>query len=122
MKARRTHSTKGSANVIEYPTGYRGQPLSANLIFFCPDFAPCPSEYRCLFEFLVKQFAKEMGCGASETSNDYLRSLDSHTAFSWQHPDFSNIILVSRQDIVHGRSRRILQIMPRRVFVKAFCH
>lgn len=103
---------KEHSSVIPYPPGYKGQPLTAELIDFSDQLLNCPVEYRGLFMILIKQFALELGCGNSELSREYLTAIANGEVAIWNNEDLPAIVFVSIEE-QHGCTRqRVLKIMP----------
>ena len=118
-------STKGTVKtnqaqpVIAYPPGYKGQPLTEDLIMFSDSLMNCPADYRGLFVMLVKQFAAEVGCGNTEVSRDYFEAISCDRAFIWCSEDLPTVLILSVVE-QHKRTRqRVLRIMTTQYWIES---
>lgn len=103
---------KQVSSVIQYPPGYKGQPLTQELIGFSERLDDCPEEYRGIFHILIKQFAYDMGCGDSERSREYLKAIACGGEVIWCHEDLPSVVFIS-MEVQRGSTRkRVLKIMP----------
>ena len=111
-----TAATDVQTSVIPYPPGYKGQPLTEELIDVSAELPDCPEEYRGVFEIILEQFAFEMGCGKSKEGRDYLAEIaNSEAVFCWVSDYFPEIVHFSCVEINGPRkSQRVLKIMPTR--------
>ena len=104
--------TKQDRPFIPYPPGYKGQPLTQQLIFFSDRLLNCPEEYRGIFTILLKEFALDLGCGDSEHSRDYLKAIADGVEAIWNHADFPAIAFLNIEEQCNHTSKRVLRIMP----------
>jgi hypothetical protein len=112
--AQGTVKTKHAQQVITYPPGYKGQPLTADVIMFSEGLMNCPADYRGVFRMLLKQFAADVGCGDSDKSHAYLKGIASGQEILWFCEDLPTVVLVSVDELYKGKPKRVLKIMPTR--------
>lgn len=117
--AKGTGKTNQAQPVIAYPTGYKGQPLTEDSIFFSDSLMNCPADYRGVFVMLVKQFAAEVGCGNTEKSQKYFEAMSSGGTFIWCSEDLPTVLILS---VVEQRKRtrhRVLRIMTTQYWIES---
>lgn len=116
--AQRKVKENQDCSVITYPPGYKGQPLTKELILFSDQLLTCPQEYRGIFTILLKQFAFDMGCGDSERSREYLKAIACGGLTLWYTQDLPAVVFVSTDEECGNTRKRVLKIMPKHQFWK----
>ncbi len=111
-----TAASDVQTSVITYLPGYKGQPLTEELIDVSLELPDCPEEYHGVFDLILEHFAFEMGCGNSKEGRDYLADIANREAvFCWVSDYFPEIVLFSCVEINGPRkNQRVLKIMPTR--------
>lgn len=110
--AQHKEKAKQVRSVIPYPPGYKGQPLTQEVIFFSDRLVNCAEEYRGIFSILLKQFAVEMGCGDSERSRNYLNAIANGKDTIWFNEYLPAVVFVSIEEQYGDTLKRVLKIMP----------
>ena len=112
---------KQAQPVVSYPDGYKGQALLPCLIFFSSELPPYPIEFLgFIFKMLLQEFAKEVGCGKTASSQCYLDAIKNGTCYFWIHDELPEIALVSTVEKLGKECHRLLKVMPREQMLEIY--
>jgi hypothetical protein len=101
-------------HVIEYPPGYRGQPLTHDSITFSDHFFESTEKHVWFVKSLLKNFAAEVGCGDSQESLDYLESVTKGGDYCWSPSYLPGVLVISFEEKSEKSQKRMLLLTTMR--------
>ncbi len=106
--------TEQAYHVIEYPPGYKGQPLTHDCISFSDLFFESTEKHVWFVKTLLKNFAAEVGCGDSQESLDYFESVAKGVDYFWSPSYLEEVLVISFEDKSEKLRKRMLLLTTMR--------
>lgn len=106
--------TEQGYHVIEYPPGYKGQPLTHDCISFSDHFFESTEKHVWFVKNLLKNFAAEVGCGDSQESLEYCESVANGCDYCWSPSYLPGVLVISFEDKSEKSRKRMLLLTTMR--------